>query len=498
MSASGRSRGRIVMLNPAPRSGVQAHRRVELPLSVLCPATPLDREGYDVTIVDQFADPGWRAKLASALAERPVCLGVTCMTGPQILHALDACREAKQRHPDLPVVWGGIHASLLPEQTLQNALVDIAVVGEGEATFQELVHALEDGTPLERVAGIHFKRGGRTQATPPRPFVDIDREPPLAYHLLEMDRYRRRLFGVDHISFNSSRGCTFRCSFCWDPVMHKRTWRAMQPETVVEHLERIIRDHGIRGFLFTDDHFFIDMKRAYAILERIVRAGLDVTISKLQIRADTICRMNKDFLDLLVRAGVKRLTVGVESGSQRVLDLIKKDVTVEEVIEANRKLAPYPIVPLYLFMMGMPTETPDEFAQSIRLADRLVQENPKAAKTFNIYTPYPGTELYGTALAHGLREPDRLEDWARFNFRNIPAEATWIPPETKRLIENLDFPLMFLGQNFVNPYRRTRGVVVALGRLYAPVARYRVRHMDARFPVESMLVKRLGLFARQD
>src|SRR5262249_29148980 len=159
--------------------------------------------------------------------------------------------------------------------------------------------------------------------------------------------------GVDHISFNSSRGCTFRCSFCWDPVMHKRTWRAMRPETVVQHLEHILRDHGIRGFLFTDDHFFIDLKRARAILEQIVAADLDLTISKLQIRADTICRMTPDFLELLVRAGVKRLTIGVESGSQRVLDLIKKDVTVEEVIEANARLAPYPIVPLYLFMMGM-------------------------------------------------------------------------------------------------------------------------------------------------
>jgi radical SAM superfamily enzyme YgiQ (UPF0313 family) len=486
------------MLNPAPRSGVQAHRRVELPLSVLCPATPLDREGVRVTIVDQFADPHWEARFRSALAERPVCLGVTCMTGPQILYALEACRVAKEQHPDLPIVWGGIHASLLPQQTLKHPLVDIAVVGEGEATFRELVHALESGTPLEGVNGIYFKRDGRIHSTPPRAFVDIDAEPPLSYHLLDLDLYRRRLFGVDHISFNSSRGCTFRCSFCWDPVMHKRTWRAMQPETVLEHLRRIIRDHGIRGFLFTDDHFFIDMKRAYAILEGIVRADLDVTISKLQIRADTICRMNKDFLDLLVRAGVKRLTVGVESGNQRVLDLIKKDVTVEEVIEANRKLSPFPIVPLYLFMMGMPTETPDEFRDSLRLAQQLVVENPKAAKTFNIYTPYPGTELYGLALQQGLREPDRLEDWARFNFRNIPDESAWIPPQTKRLIENLDFPLMFLGQNFVDPYRKTRPVVVALAKMYSPIARYRVRNVDVRFPIESALVKWLGLFARQD
>jgi anaerobic magnesium-protoporphyrin IX monomethyl ester cyclase len=488
----------VVMFNPAPRSGFQAHRRVELPLSVLCPASPLDRQGYQVMIVDQFANPNWERDFRNALSERPICLGMTCMTGPQILRAIEAARLAKALHPGLPVVWGGIHASLLPEQTLRHDAADVVVVGEGEATFAALVEALRDETPLSNVEGIMYKEDGRIRFTPERSFIDIDKEPPLAYHLLDMDQYRRRLFGVDHVTFNSSRGCLFRCAFCWDPVMHKRKWRAMEPETVLDHLQQIIRDYGIRGFLFTDDHFFIDMKRARGIIEGIVRLGLDVTISKLQIRADTICRMDTEFLDLMVRAGVKRFTVGIESGSQRVLDLIKKDMTVEQALEANRKLAPFPIIPLYLFMMGMPTETPDELRESIVLADRMIADNPKAAKTFNIYTPYPGTELYGIAVQRGLKVPERLEDWAQFNFRNVQKDADWIEPETKRLVEYLDFPLMFLGTNFTRPYRATNRLVVSLGKLYAPVARYRVENMDVRFPIESKVVKRLGLFARQD
>jgi radical SAM superfamily enzyme YgiQ (UPF0313 family) len=487
----------ILLFNPAPRRGYQAHRRVELPLSLLCPATPLARRGYKVQIIDQFADPDWETKFERALETAPLCMGVTSMTGPQILRALEASREMKRRHPGVPVVWGGIHASLLPHQTLENPSIDIVVVGEGEETFTELVQALQDATPLDRIAGICFKQDGRIHSTPRRPFIDLDAEPPLSYDLVDVDLYRRRLFDVDHLTFNSSRGCTFRCSFCWDPVIHRRSWRAMRPETVMDQLRRIITDYGIRGFLFSDDHFFIDMKRARGIIEEIVRADLGIVISKLQIRADTICRMDDEFLELMVRAGVKRFTVGVESGSQRVLDLIKKDVTVEEVIEANRKLARYSIIPLYLFMMGMPTETPDELRQSLELADRLIEENPKAAKTFNIYTAYPGTELYHHAVQEGLQAPERLEDWAGFNFRRVPKRAAWIDPGTKRLIENLDFPLMFLGTNFTDPYRRTNPIVVSLAKLYQPVARYRVRNMDVRFPVESKLVKALGLFARQ-
>jgi len=141
--------------------------------------------------------------------------------------------------------------------------------------------------------------------------------------------------------------------------------------------------------------------------------------------------MDREFFELMVRAGVKRFTVGIESGCQRVLDLIKKDITVEEAIEANRRLAPYPFVPLYLFMMGMPTETPEELGQSIQLADRLLADNPRAVKTFNIYTPYPGTELFALALERGLKTPERLEDWARFNFRNVQDDSPWMEPETR-------------------------------------------------------------------
>ena len=315
--------------------------------------------------------------MLDAIARRPICFGVTCMTGPQILHALEACRLVRQNRPEVPIVWGGIHASLLPEQTLEHPCVNIVVVGEGEQTFVELVEALAGGRSPNGVAGVACKLDGHYHLTPGRPFVDLNAQPPLSYHLVDMNAYRRRLFGIDHVSFNSSRGCTFRCTFCWDPVMHRRQWRAMRPGTVLEHLRRIIRDYGIRGFLFTDDNFFIDLDRARGILEEVVRADLDISISKLQVRVDTLCRMDREFLDLVVRAGVKRLTVGVESGSQRVLDLLQKDQTVESVLEASRKLIPYPIVPIYLFMMGLPTETPDEFAQSVALAVRLTDENPR-------------------------------------------------------------------------------------------------------------------------
>ncbi|MFO7691946.1 MAG: hypothetical protein R6V57_02555, partial [Vicinamibacterales bacterium] len=162
-------------------------------------------------------------------------------------------------------------------------------------------------------------------------------------------------------------------------------------------------------------------------------------------------------------------------------------------------LAAYPFVPLYLLMMGLPTETPAELAESIRLATQLADENPRADPSFNIYTPYPGTALYKAAVELGLKPPARLEDWAQFNFRNVPRDCTWLDPEMKRLVEGLDFPLQFLAKNrFVTPYKKTNRIVVGLSRLYRPLAQHRLTHLDVRFPVETRLVKALGLFGRQD
>jgi radical SAM superfamily enzyme YgiQ (UPF0313 family) len=490
---------KVVLFNPAPRSGWQVQRRIELPLGLLCVASPLDRAGWDVRIVEEYGNRRWRSELIEALRGECVCFGVTSMTGPQLLHAIRACKIVREQRPGLPIVWGGIHGSLMPEQTLQSGWADVVVIGEGEETLLELVKTLAAKGSLAAVAGIAYMEDGKFRATSPRPYVDLDKQPPLSYRLINMNHYRRRLFGMDHVSFNSSRGCTFRCSFCWDPVLHGRKWRAMQPGTVMEHLRRVVKDYGIRGFLFTDDFFFVDLKRARGILEEVVQSGLGLSISKLQIRADTVCHMDKEFLELLVRANVRRLTVGVESGSQAMLDFIKKDTTVEQIIEANQRLKPYPIVPVYLFMMALPGETPEQFAESVKLAVRLTDENPRAVKTFNIYTPYPGTELYDVAVQQGLQPPQRLEDWAAFNFRNVCQSAPWVHPRTRRLAEGLDFPLMFLGKgHFVTPYKRTNPLAVALARMYYPLARHRVTNLDVRFPIETKLAKGLGIFGRQD
>ena len=271
----------------------------------------------------------------------------------------------------------------------------------------------------------------------------------------------------------------------------------MKPQTVVEQMKRLIRDYNIRGFNFTDDNLFSNLNHAYDLLEEIVRSNMGIRIGRLEVRADSVARMDRDFLSLFERAGVERVAIGVESGNQRVLDLIDKGLNKEQVIEASKKLKSCTVTPLYMFMMGLPTETPDEIRDSVELARFLMKDNPRAMQSFNIYMPFPGTRMYRMAVDYGYQAPQRLEDWAPLSYRHIHKHSPWISKETKRLIGALDFPLMFTGTGkFTN--KKTHPLVRIMGKMYKPIAEYRTTHMDPRFPIETKVVKALGLFGRED
>lgn len=488
----------VVLLNPSPWTGFSLYKRKMLPLSLLYLAPPLEDLGYSVTIIDQFVDRSWRKKLNRALSKPPVCFGITSMTGPQLFQAVDICKEVREKYPSLPIVWGGVHVSSRPSQVLNSAFCDIAVIGEGEATFPELVEALRTGADFSRIKGIAYKEDGKHIFTGSRRFVDLNRYPVPAYHLVDMNQYSDLVLGVDHLHMICSRGCIYDCAYCWDPAFHKRKYRAMDPENVFGLMKHVVRAYGKNGFIFGDDNFFIDLEWARTILERIVSSDLDLHIGKLFIRADTLCGLDAGFLDLMAKAGVRRVVIGAESGSPRILRMIKKRITVEEILGANQKVKPYNIRPQFVFMMGLPTETPEDVGMSIRLAERLTQENSAATRSFNLYTPYPGTELYEMVVKMGFSEPETLEDWARYGYRNIPRETPWLRKETRKLVSILNYALMCNKHDgCLGTVKKADPLAVWLSWIYGPLARWRVRNLNAGFPFENFVIRiLLWIFGR--
>jgi len=489
---------RVILVYPNILKGWQARPRVAMPLSLLCLANPLMNAGYAVKMIDQRVDPNWRRTLIQELRQDPVCVGISSMTGPQLRHAIDVSRLIKQ-FGNTPVVWGGTHASLLPAQTLMDENIDIVVQGEGEETFPELVEALGGKRVLNAVKGIWYKENGHVKNTESRPFIDLNRQPPLPYHLIDLRKYNRSLFGIGHLDFFTSRGCPHQCTFCYNTDFNKNKWRPMDPDLAIQNIKDFVQRYDVKGLHFNDSNFFFDLNRGRRILEGILKEGLEISISNINIDFLTLLKMEKEDLILLQRAGCRRLPIAVESGSRRIQQLLKKPVDVERLREINLRLKKYDMALHYAFMMGFPTETEEDLSASFSLAFRLLEDNPKADTSFNIFTPFPGTELFNVTIRHGLHAPDRLEDWFSFNYRNLTQGAPWLSEKMRHLIEVLDFCAFLMGPRpFLQPYEKTDPIVSLLSKVYAPLARMRIKHFWDRFPIEMKLAKFLGLYAKQE
>jgi len=489
---------RVLLVYPHIVKGWQARPRVALPMSLLCIATPVMNAGYDVKIIDQRVEPRWRSILKEELQKGPICVGVSSMTGPQLRHALDISKIVKE-YGNSPVIWGGTHASLLPAQTLENEYIDIVVQGDGEETFPELVRALDGKQPLSTVKGIWYKDNGHTKNTGMRPFIDLNKQPPLPYHLIDLRKCTRMMFGIEHLDFFASRGCPHQCTFCYNAGFHKKQWRPMDPDIAVQRIKDFVKTYNIKGLFFTDSNFFVNLHRGRLILEGMIKEDLNVSISKINIDFLTLSKMNeKDFL-LLQSAHCRHLQMAVESGSEKIRALLKKPVDVQRLLEINRDLIKFDMAPYYAFMMGFPTETEEDLNKSVSLALKLLEENPKADASFNIFTPFPGTELFDITVRHGLHVPERIEDWISFNYRNLVQRGPWLSEEMRHIIEMLDFCTFFVGKRpFLQPYDKNSPIVTFLCNIYAPMARKRVKYLWSRFPIEIKLAKLFRFYAKQD
>ena len=489
---------RIVLFYPAHKFGGPVQPRIELPQSLLTIATPLDRAGYNIRIIDQRLESCWREILSEEVRKAPICVGISAMTGPQIRNALDASRLVRQ-HGSVPIVWGGIHPTLMPEQTLENENVDIVVQGEGEETFFGLVKALENGTPLGSVNGIWYKVTDRIVRTSPRALIDLNQQPPLSYHLVDLKKYLVELSGQPHISLETSRGCQFKCQYCYDTIVYKSRWRGLSVDETLRRIKLLVNDYGVKGFLFTDDNFFGVKERAIAIFKRLNEEELGITCSKVDGHLSVLATLSNQELRLLRDAGCRRLMVGVESGSPRILKMLRKELDVSKLLEFNKRVIPYDMIPHYFFMMGYPTETEDELSQTVSLFLRVTEENKTAIPRLNVFTPFPGTGLYEISVRNGLSVPERLEDWVSFNWRTITRNAGWLSEKRKKLIRMLHLTAaLALRNNFIAPYKKTSFLVRLLATIYYPIARIRVKKLFYRFPLELRLAEWTGVYPKQE
>ena len=457
-----------------------------LPLAALYIGTVLQEHGYSVQVIDQRVDPAWAETLRQALYERPLWVGISAMTGRQIHWGLEASRIVRDAAPAVPIVWGGVHPTILPEQTLAHPLVDIVAVGEGEMTALELSQALRERgtreagreknltpTVIGAIAGLVWAHEGRVIHNVPRYYTPMDEWPLLDYRLVDVESYiLSEVPGERSLQITTSRGCPFHCGYCYLTVVPDgRRYRAERPERTVERIERLLREFDLNAIHIIDDEFFTRRDRARRVCELILERGIEVTL-RTNCRVDYIDRMSLEELQLFRKAGFKHLYLGAESGNDRVLDFIHKDITREQIVRANRKLRTVGIAPKFSFMGGFPTETVDEVKDTIRLMAHLVRENPQAYTTpVQLYSPYPGTELFDYCVEQGMRVPQDLEDWADSGWEHI--DYSWLTPDQEAFLQRAAYFTFFLDGKTVPESIRSAPLRL-VAKLYGWLVRARI------------------------
>ncbi len=406
------------------------------PLGILAVATPLLRAGFQIVLIDSTITPNYKQRVLEEVKDA-ICLGISLVTGPMIRETVEIAQAIKAWKSDFPVILGGWHPSLLPDQTLAASCVDYVVRGQGEDAMLELVQHIENRAAPDLIAGIGFKRGGKlimTQERALRPLVDM---PPKAYHLADFDAYERGC-GRRWAMYTSSLACPFSCAYCTNGVVYKRKWNALPAEQFVEETVDLTRRYGLEMLWVVDDNFMVDLDRAREIAEGLVRAGSQYVWS-IQATTNLVSRLSVTDLKLLRQAGLRQVCQGVDSGSPKVLRLMNKTFQdFDQIYESEARCIEADIRPSFNIIFAYPGEGPKERRETISFMMDVCRKFPGAEFWTNIFTPYPGTPVMARAAEIGIEAPTTFEGWADFFPRY--AELPWLRgKDHKRLQTTRDY-----------------------------------------------------------
>ncbi|MFQ5560414.1 MAG: B12-binding domain-containing radical SAM protein [Nitrospinota bacterium] len=393
------------------------------PLAMMALAAYIEKD-HSVEIIDDRLEGDLFAKLDKSLSSSPEVVGLTALTGGQILRCLKISEYVKKHNPRTSVVWGGVFSTYFPHMVLENSWVDFVVLNEGEQTLQELLTALEGSKNYKDIRGLAYKENGKITENPRREFLDMDTLPMPAWHLIDVPKYIEKLglsYNERPLNIATTRGCPFRCKFCYNTNFNLRTWRKRSPELVLKEISLLYEKYGINHLVFHDDLFTVDKKRALRISKMVREKEFKLSWTVTH-RAN---QFDPKFLSELRKMGRLLLRVGAESGSAEMLNSIYKDITVESMLKAAKVAREAGVDVIYSFVMGWPGETEEHLKETIGLMFKLQEVNPDVSfYPLWIYIPYPGTPLYEEALKRGFIPPKTLEDWGQYSWDRV--KIPWI------------------------------------------------------------------------
>lgn len=393
------------------------HSQKILPLGIFSVASALKKQGFQDIEIINITEKEIEETAQKIVVENPECVGMSVMTGVQTGHSAQLCKKIKEL-TNIPIIWGGIHPSLLPEQCLRETYIDFVVVGEGEETMFELLQEMNGCRRFENIAGLGYKRNAEIFINAPRPQIKNLDEWRLDWKLLNPEDYIYKLGKYQRvIAYKASRGCPFNCAFCYNNAFNLNRWRTWSIGAVVEDIDYLKKEFDVQAINFYDDNFFVNRQRAWQLLDEIALPA------HVEIRIDSI---DDESARRLHEHECYKCLIGVESGSDRILDLIGKGYHVPRIYEAVKNLAKYNVSACYSTIVGLPTETEEESQSTIKLLHDIYRIHPQADFTLGAYLPYPGSRMYNFAIENGFVPPKNTEDWQFIDRFRKDYESPWV------------------------------------------------------------------------
>lgn len=411
---------RVLLLQPLyPPEAVWASIKAEQgylpPMGTISVYAWLHHRGYNVEHIDtQFGDVT-EASLTAALRKGRYDVVALPVFTPLVDYACSTARLVRRVLPSCKIVFGGIHVTTLPEPTMRQCPeCDFIIRHEAEYSFDELLSAYADGRDWTGIPGLVYRgEGGRLVVNPQRPFIgDLDSLPREFYADIDLKKYRphaTQYVRLPSIPILTQRGCPYSCSYCEAGLILGKKVRFFSPARIVSEIKFLIREKGIRDVYFQDSTFTINKKWTMELMELMIREKLDLTWT-CNTRAD---RIDPELLGAMYAAGGRQLQMGIESGNQASLDLVKKGLKVEQQTQGVRWAHDAGFRCFLSYILCLPGETPEMVRNTIDYAKTLGAQTA----IFFLPVPYPGSDLFESCKKDGgLRETASWSDFLTLDF----------------------------------------------------------------------------------
>jgi len=386
----------ILLMTTAPPENSAWYLGKRLPpIGLMYVAAALEKAGFDVQMLDNYLMKKPVSELKQLVTSlNPKIVGITCGSATY-RRCIETAKAIKEVLPGCKIVVGGWHASYVPDSLLENPEIDYVVMGEGERAVTQLATCIvNDNEPQAMtLAGIACRRQGKNIKNPPKFIENMDEIPYPARHLLPLELYDRT---IEYLNVKPSdvmsiaRGCVYNCGFCETRKLWGNICRAFTPQRVVGEIKDLQSRYGTKGIYFINDNFTLRRKETLELCNLMVKEKLD-----LEWVCDTrVDLVDQELLEAMNKAGCKTIWFGVESGSQRILQRIGRNTTLEQIENAFKLCRKNGMQTACSFMLGVPDETLKEMEASLRFAKKL---DPDWC-IFNIFIANPDSRLYQEVL----------------------------------------------------------------------------------------------------